>query len=275
MAPAHLSGTMAGGMQARFRVLGGFIAAISFTFVTLSLAKPPSGGAPKPKPSATVVDAGSAPAAMVPDEAGPNAPPPAGDAAPAASSSGAVPPPQMIPGVDGGIRMSPLNPAPNEWPGPLADAGTYDYDKLLGDIAALRARVAAVGDNLFHARIAISVRTDESHGKLGRLVISLDDGAVYTAPPGFKADDMTQIYAHAVAAGRHSITVDVDRKDDRNDAFKSSQRSRFMVEVPKDQELTVQFKVVDDSDMGNWGSDSTGGYDLRVRMKAEAKVIKK
>lgn len=263
-------------MQARFRLLGGFVAAAGISFVTLSLAKPPAPppAHPKPKPSATV-------------EAGTDNPYGGGDDAAAAAAGsdasttstsadgGPVPPPVLAPGGDGGVRMSPLNPAPNEFPGPLADAGTYDYDKLLGDIAALRARVAAVGDNLFHARIAISVRTDESHGKLGRLIISLDDGAVYTAPPGFKADDMTQIYAHAVAAGRHAITVDVERKDDRADAFKTSQRSRFIVEVPKDQELKVELKVVDDSDMGAFANDYSGGYDLRVRMKAEAKVIKK
>ncbi|CAN5215541.1 hypothetical protein BH09MYX1_BH09MYX1_09300 [soil metagenome] len=267
-------------MQARFRVLGGFVAAICFTVVTLSLAKPPApatGPKPKPKPSATV-EAGATTDNPYGDDSGASSSLPiASDAsgANASSDSGPVAPPQMIPGLDGGVRMSPLNPAPNEFPGPIADAGTYDYDKLLGDIAALRARVAAVGDNLFHARIAINVRTDESHGKLGRLVISLDDGAVYTAPAGFKADDMTPIYAHAVAAGRHAITVDVERKDDRNDAFKSTQRSRFIVEVPKDQELKVEFKIIDDSDMGAFGTDNSGGYDLRVRMKAEAKVIKK
>ncbi len=269
---------MAGGMQARFRLLGGFVAAIGITTVTLSLAKPPAPppAHPKPKPSATAEAGTTDNPYGGGDDAAATAPATA-DASTNATvaDGGPVPAPQLAPGGDGGIRMSPLNPAPNEFPGALPDAGTYDYDKLLGDIAALRARVAAVGDNLFHARIAISVRTDESHGKLGRLVISLDDGAVYTAPPGFKADDMTQIYAHAVAAGRHAITVDVDRKDDRADAFKTSQRSRFIVEVPKDQELKVEFKVIDDSDMGTFANDSSGGYDLRVRMKAEAKVIKK
>lgn len=261
---------MAGGMQARTRVLGGFVAALSVSVVTLALAKPPAAG-PKPKPSATAAVDASAPEKSSEDAAA-NATPDTGVST--ASDSGPVAPPQLAPGGDGGVRMSPLNPAPNEFPGPL-DGGSYDYDKLIGDIASLRARVAAVGDNLFHARIAISVRTDESHGKLGRLVISLDDGAIYTAPPNFRADDMTQIYAHAVAAGRHAITVDVDRKDDRNDAFKSTQRSRFIVEVPKDQELGVEFKVIDDSDMGAFGNDSKGNYDLRVRMRAEAKVIKK
>jgi hypothetical protein len=191
---------------------------------------------------------------------------------------GPVAPPSMLHSElgDGGVRPSPLNPAPNEFAqGIDAGAPTIDYDKLVGDIAALRARVAAVGDNLFHSRIALQVRTDGDHGRIGRLVVSLDDGAVYTAPPNFKADDWQDIYAHALAPGRHAITVDVERKDDRNDGFRNSQRSRFTVEIPRDLELLVQIKIGDDSDMGkDFPSDKSGSYDLRVRVKAEARTPK-
>ena len=203
----------------------------------------------------------------------------AGAAAPTAASDagGVVPAPPMLHGEmgDAGVRPSPLNPAPNEFAQPIdAGAPTVDYDKLIGDIASLRARVAAVGDTLFHSRIAIQVRTDGDHGRIGHLVVSLDDGAVYTAPPGFKADDWQDVYAHALAPGRHAITVDVERKDDRNDAFRNSQRSRFTVEVPNDQELAVQIKIGDDSDMGkDFPSDKSGSYDLRVRVKAEARNV--
>jgi hypothetical protein len=197
----------------------------------------------------------------------------------AVSDSGPVPPPPMLHGEsgDGGVRPSPLNPAPNEFAQNIdAGAPTVDYDKLVGDIAALRARVAAVGDNLFHSRIAIQIRTDGDHGKIGRLVVSLDDGAIYTAQPNFKADDWQDIYSHALAPGRHAITVDVERKDDRSDGFRNSQRSRFTVEVPRDLELGVQIKIGDDSDMGkDFPSDKSGSYDLRVRVKAEARQVKK
>jgi hypothetical protein len=196
----------------------------------------------------------------------------------AVTEAGVVPPPSMLHGDlgDGGVRSSPLNPAPNEFAQPIdAGAPTVDYDKLIADIAALRGRVAAVGDNLFHSRIALQVRTDGDHGRIGRLVVSLDDGAVYTAPQNFKADDWQDIYAHALAPGRHAITVDVERKDDRNDSFRNSQRSRFIVEVPRDLELLVQVKIGDDSDMGkNFPSDKSGSYDLRVRLKAEARQPK-
>jgi len=233
--------------------------------------KPPK----PPKPPVVTADAGdTASGDTAASDAGVVAPQATGD-----GGSGPVPPPPMLHGEmgDGGVRASPLNPAPNEFAQPVdAGAPTIDYDKLIGDISALRARVAAVGDNLFHSRIAIQIRTDGDHGKIGRLVISLDDGAVYTAPQGFKSDDWQDVYAHALAPGRHAITVDVDRKDDRNDGFRNSQKSRFTVEVPRDQELGVQIKIGDDSDMGkDFPGDKSGSYDLRVRVKAEARAVKK
>ncbi len=246
----------------------------------VAIAKPPTG---KPKPT-TTTDAG----ATAPTEDGSVASsttqavtPSMTDAGTSAvSDSGPVPPPPMLHGEagDGGVRPSPLNPAPNEFAQGGIDAGapTVDYDKLVADISSLRARVAAVGDNLFHSRIAIQVKTDGDHARIGRLVVSLDDGAVYTAPNNFKADDWQDVYAHALAAGHHAITVDVERKDERNDAFRNSQRSRFTVEVPRDLELLVQIKVGDDSDMGkDFPSDKSGKYDMRVRVKAEARAVKK
>ena len=234
-------------------------------------------GRPKPAPKA---DAGTdnpygEQAATEGADAGPSLA--AGDA------GGPVPPPPMQHGEmgDAGVRTSPLTPAPNEFAqglSSLGDAGapSIDYDKLIGDIATLRARVAAVGDTLFHSRIAIQVRTDGDHGRIGRLVLSLDDGAVYTAPQNFKADDWTDVYAHALAPGRHAITVDVDRKDDRNDAFRNSQRTRFTVEIPNDKELAVRIKIGDDSDMGkDFPSDKSGSYDLRVRVAAETRDVGK
>src|SRR5512143_2548411 len=135
----------------------------------------------KPPPT-TATDAGaaeSADASALSVDAG------AASTTPGLADAGPVPPPPMLHGEmgDGGVRASPLNPAPNEFAQPVdAGAPSIDYDKLIADIASLRARVAAVGDNLFHSRIAIQIRTDGDHGKIGRLVVSLDDGALYPAP---------------------------------------------------------------------------------------------
>jgi hypothetical protein len=208
----------------------------------------------------------------------------ASGAAPAGSippSTGPVPAPHAA--ADGSARTSPLNPNADEMPGYVAPGSsapapvpTVDYDKLLGDIAALRARVADVGDALFVSRIVLSLETDGDHAKIGHLTIELDDGVVYTAPANFHAPDPTTVYEHAVAPGHHAVTVEVDRKDDRDDTFRDAQRTRFIVDVPKDQRLGVTLRVGDESDMArNFPSDHSGKYDLRVRMKAAATPVKR
>jgi hypothetical protein len=104
--------------------------------------------------------------------------------------------------------------------------------------------------------------------------VSLDDGVVWTSPAGFRADDPTTVYDHAVAPGHHAVTVDVERRDDRNDSFRSTQRSRFVVDVPADQRLGVELKLWDDSSMGaDFPSDKKGSYELRVRMRAKAQAL--
>jgi len=253
------------------------IAALT-AIVGLAIAKPPAGKAPIKKP---VADADVATPTSTGDASAPSTAAAASNADAAIPSSGDAGPVTLsTPAAgDGGVKVSPLTPAPNEFPSPnlLADAGaTVDYDKLMGDISALRARAAAVGDTLFHSRIAISLEVDGDHGKVARLVVSLDDGAVYNKPPEARLGDTTAIYNHALSPGRHALTVDVERRDDRNDAFRTSQRSRFVVEVPRDQELGVELIVEDDSNMGkNFPSDQSGRYDLHVRMKANAHAIKK
>ncbi len=179
--------------------------------------------------------------------------------------------------VDGSVKPSPLNPAPAELPNNSVEAGTpLDYDRLLADIAALRARVAAVSDNLYQSRVAVALQTDGDHGKIARLTVSLDDGVVYTAPASFAASDSTVVYDHAVAPGRHAVTVDIDRKDDRDETFRTSQKNRFTVDVPRDHRVEVQVKVIDDSSMGkDFPADKNGRYDLRVRVKAVAKPVGK
>jgi hypothetical protein len=237
---------------------------------------------PKPKASASAVPAPTAAAA--PSVAVAVAP---GVVAPVGSTVGStvaavgpVPAPRVDPGVDGG-RASPLNPTAEEMPGYVAPGAApavpaVDYDKLLGDIAALRARVADIGDALFVSRIVIALETDGDHAKIGHLTLELDDGVVYTAPASFHASDPANVYEHAVAPGHHAVTVEVDRKDDRDDTFRDLQRTRFIVDVPKDQRLAVTLRIGDDSDMGgSFPGDHRGKYDLRVRMKAAATPVKR
>lgn len=249
------------------RLLAGTLIAFTVAIATVAIAQPRRHGKtpPKPPPS-TVPDAGASE-----ENGSANSTGDLGDAGPVAA------PLYATSSDGGGIRPSPLNPAPNEMPGYAAvDAGAVDYDKLLGDIAALRARVSAVGENLFHSRVALFVETDGSHAVIGKLNVSIDDGVVYSSPSNFHSDDMTPIYEHSVAPGRHAITVELSRRDDRNDAFRNEQKTRFTVDVPRDEQLTVEIEVDDYSGMGNdFPSDKKGKYDFRVKVKAVSKALKK
>jgi hypothetical protein len=136
--------------------------------------------------------------------------------------------------------------------------------------------VAAVSDSLFVARITLAVEAEGNHAKIGRMTVSLDDGIVYTAPPNFRAEEPTTIYDHAVAPGRHAVSVDIDRHDDRDETFKDDQHARFIVDVPPDNKLDVTLRLGDDSNMGgSFISDRSGKYDVRVRMKASAAPVKR
>jgi hypothetical protein len=259
-------------MRRRLLVAGTLAAPL--VLATIALAQPRgSRPRPTPKPAPTASEnpyedkggPGAGPAAAVPHGSATAS----AATAPAAASTGPVVPPPME-SADGG-KLSPLNPAPNEF----SDAGpapsAIDYDRLLADIGSLRARVAAVSDTLFHSRIAVSLETSGDHGRIASLAVALDDGVVWTSPPAFRADDPTVVYDHAVAPGHHAVTVEVERRDDRNDTFRSTQRSRFVVDVPADQRLGVEVKLWDDSNMGaDFPSDKKGEYELRVRMRAKA-----
>lgn len=270
--------------MARARLLAGGTLAAGIAFCAVVWAQGPRtgaahgaagrAGAAKPKASATAgtdnpYEEGKGSAAA-PAPSASNAPWP--PVAATLADAGPVPPPPAA--AAGGGQLSPLNPAPNEF----SDGGTppmqVDYDRLLADVAALRARVAAVSDTLFHSRIGVSLETSGDHGRIAALSVSLDDGVVWTAPAHFAASDATTVYEHAVAPGHHAVTLDIERRDDRDENFRTTQRSRFIVDVPADQRLGVALKVWDDSNMGgDFESDKKGGYDLRVRLRAKAEPI--
>jgi hypothetical protein len=257
------------------RLAIGALALASTVLAFAALAQPQHKPAGKPKPPAAATPSATEDTASVVIP---------GSQAPVGASmldGGPVPPPPTRVDLgDGGVKLSPLNPMAPEMPPTTPPApsviGAPDYDKLLAEIAALRARVAAVGDSLFVARIVIAVETDGSHARVGRLTVSLDDGVIYTAPANFRADDPATIYDHAVAPGRHAVTVDIDRRDDRDESFKHSQHARFIVDVPQDNRLAVTLRLGDDSNMGgSFAGDRSGKYDVRVRMKASATPVKR
>jgi hypothetical protein len=208
-------------------------------------------------------------------------PPPAPSAAPQASSA-PVPRPEAR--GDGGLLTSALGPPPQELPGGAADSTAQaaipfpaaEYDRLVGEIAALRARVAEVAEGVFSSRFAVSVQTEGDHAKIGRLQVEVDDASVFVAPVGFRSSEPLVVYDHAVAPGHHTLAVDIDRGDDREPTFRDAQRTRFVVDVPRDDRLAVTLRLGDTSDMARtFPPQHEGVYDVSVRMTAKATPVKR
>jgi hypothetical protein len=208
--------------------------------------------------------------------AAPTSAPPSSASAAAAppNEAGAPPPAAPSPEASGGSKLSPLNPAPAELSDAAMPPPPIDYDRLLTELAALRARAAAVSDVLFHSRLAITLETTGEHARIASLTVALDDGIVWTSPATFRAEEATTVYDHALAPGHHAVTVDIERRDDRDDTFRSSQKSRFIVDVPADGRLSLDVKVGDDSNMGgDFRSDMKGKYDLRVVAQVKSRPL--
>jgi hypothetical protein len=195
----------------------------------------------------------------------------AASGADAAEPSGESPGAQAA-GSDEAVRSSPLNPRPEEFPDGGAGISSIDLDKILGEIAALRARVAVVSDTLFHSRVVLRVETRGDHARIAKLVVTLDEGVVYTAPAGFRAEDETTVYDHAVAPGRHLLGLSVERRDDRGDSYRNTQQSQVALDVPENERLEATIRIDDDSDMAtDFPSGKKGSYDLRVRVRAKVR----
>jgi hypothetical protein len=168
---------------------------------------------------------------------------------------------------------SPLTPKPEEFPSGAAKPPPFEYDKLLGDIAALRSRVAALTTTLFASKLRVVVETKGDDARLASFNITLDDGVVFTAPERFSAEDERTVYEHAVAPGHHVVGVEIERYDARNKEYRTWQSSRFSVVIPESKLVDTHLTIIDDSDMADdFPDDADGEYDLRVKLRA--RVVK-
>ncbi len=260
----------------RFRRLPWFVMVLS---VALAASAQPKKRAAKPAKKEAATKAEGEPAttekpAEPSDKPAADKPPtdkaaekPAAESSGSASDLGEAPPKQT-----GGSesKLSPLTPEPGEFPGQAVSPPPPSYDKLLAQIAALRSRVAAITTTLYKSKLRVSVQTDGDDAAVSGLLITLDDGVVYTAPDRFSPTDPQVVYFHAVAPGQHVLGVEVERYDARNRQYRTYQSSKFTVIVPENQTIDARFLVEDDSDMAeDFPDDQDGEYDLRVRLRAQ------
>ena len=69
----------------------------------------------------------------------------------------------------------------------------------MAEIAALRARVATVGNAVWKSRIAVTFRARGSHAKIAWAKLSLDGAQVGSSPKAFAAEDDVAIFDGGVA----------------------------------------------------------------------------
>jgi hypothetical protein len=180
-----------------------------------------------------------------------------------------APPPKDVAEQKPEQKPSPLTPKPEEFPTGVAKPPPFEYDKVLGDIAALRSRVAALTTTLFASKLRVVVETKGDDARIASFNITLDDGVVFAAPDRFSADDERTVYEHAVAPGHHVVGVEIERYDARNKEYRTWQSSRFSVVIPESKLVDAHLKIIDDSDMADdFPSDADGEYDLRVKLRA-------
>jgi hypothetical protein len=242
-------------------------ALVGFSMVGVATAQPKKASAPKEDAARAEPSKASKPEADK-AERPVNA---AGDGASATAGDDdlGAPPPKAASEQKPDTKPSPLTPAPAEFPSGVAKPPPFEYDKLLGDIAALRSRVAALTTTLFASKLRVVVETRGDDARLASFNITLDDGVVFAAPSSFSAEDERTVYEHAVAPGHHVVGVEIERYDARNKEYRTWQSSRFSVIVPESKLVDAHLTVTDDSDMAeDFPDDADGEYDLRVKLRA-------
>jgi hypothetical protein len=165
---------------------------------------------------------------------------------------------------------SPLNPAPAEFP--KADTGVQGpaFDALMSRVAALRSRIAQLSALMFSSKLRIELRSRGDSVRIEALRVSLDGGVVYTAPRQNVFEQTEIVYEHAVAAGPHVVSIEVERRDQRQPQFSTWQASRFVVLVPEQHLLWTRIELEGESSMGeDFAEDQSGKYELGVRLLAE------
>jgi hypothetical protein len=193
----------------------------------------------------------------------------AGAAAPEGDDDLGPPPPKSGQRSEQRRSGSPLNPLPDEFPDGTVLPPPGEYDRVLGDIATLRSRAAALTTTLFKSKLRVRVTTEGKQSRITKLVVTLDDGVVFRAPERFSAEDGRVVYEHAVSPGHHVLGVEIERYDARGREYATWQASKLSIVVPENKVLSAELELEDDSDMAvDFPDDRDGEYELNVTLRA-------
>jgi hypothetical protein len=178
-------------------------------------------------------------------------------------------PPQAVREENADKKLSPLTPEANEFPAGAVKPAPAEFDKLLGDIAALRGRISALTRTLFASKLRVVIEADGDDAQIANLVVMLDDGVVYSAPERSAFGEERTVYEHAVAPGYHVLGVNIERSAALNSQYRTWQNSKFSVLIPEGKLTEARVVLSDDSEMAeDFPDDQDGEYDLRVKLRA-------
>jgi hypothetical protein len=214
---------------------------------------------------------------------------PAAPTTPGTTTPGATTPP-TTPGTDAEAPPSepiePVEPEPTEEPvtpaepapaGPDAAAVTRlqaEARALRDELFKARARVSVVGSKLFTARIAMSFRSNLERFYTARdFTIRVDGAPVYVQESGLPqtAGDLFEVFA---APGSHELAVSVDLVARRDPAYKLEVEEVLTLVVPADARVSSRLLLRETGNMWRFAERRRGHTDLRVRLRASAKVPK-
>jgi hypothetical protein len=232
-----------------------------------ALAAPPTKPAGKPP----AVAPGTATPPTTPGATTPTTPP--GTDVPATE-------PTDTPPVEPETPIEPETPTEPTPTGPTeADAAAVaklqdDARALRDELFKARARVSVVGSKLFTARIAMSFRSNLERFYTARdFTISVDGAPVYVQESGLPqtAGDLFEVFA---APGSHELAISVDLVARRDPAYKLEVEEVLTLVVPEDARVSSRLLLRETGNMWRFAEKRRGHTDLRVRLRATAKVPK-
>lgn len=203
------------------------------------------------------------------EAAAPETPPPASAVPPAAGAgTTAVTPPAAA-----------VTPPPAADPGPVPpDLGPLrsDWSTLMDDMVSARQRVATLGEELFHTRLAITVQDRAGDDvSLTRFALELDGTPIFHTDGAIEGGDAgTRVWDGALAPGPHEITIELTQESRDGEEYRYSQRDTFRFIVVRDRSTDVTIVLEDDSDIArSFGSGGEGRYEVRTRVRVATRAL--
>ncbi len=260
----------------RVRVVIGIVS-ILLALVSTAEARPrrrPRNPPPETEPAEPAPEA-------IPETAAPATTPPATGTPPAPTTGTPASTPATTPVAPAPVPTpTPASPEALDFRDPpvLPDLAVVrdEIDTIMDELVETRARVAAVGRELFDTRIRIRVYVNSGRLDAGvTLSVRLDGLAVYSAEPG-DDDEGTQIFEGYAAPGPHVLQIVTERRAREDDDYRASQSDSFRFELARGKMNDVSVSLDDRSDIAeDFEEEGEGTFDLRTRIRVRALDIER